>query len=409
MGESLGEKTSVRYCIVGGGYAAAAAIEGIRSRDAEGSILLLSRENHRPYHRPILSKDLWYGEVTLERLPIHTDDWYGEQRVDVRLRREVVELDVENRRLWDERGQAIEYEHLLLATGCRPRRLQAEGAETSSVRYFRDLEDYLDLEARLDRLQHVTLVGGGFISVEMAAALRSRRKEVTYVLADEYPLHRLLPRELGLPLLDHLRELGVETVSGDTLTHIEESPGLVHARTLLGNELDTQLVIVDQGAEPQVDLAEAAGLAIDDGIVVDEFGRTSDPNVWAAGDVAEFPYRALGQIMRVEGSDHADAHGRVVGANMAGAERAYDELPLKSFRIGELMFEGVGELWARLATEILWVEPGREGVVFYLRDDVIRGVLMINMRDRLEWARGLVREARAATAAERSALVTAKA
>ena len=405
----MSDTTRVRYCIVGGGYAAAAAIEGIRSRDPEGSILLLSRENHRPYRRPLLSKDLWYGETALERLPLHPDEWYYEQRADVRLRHEVVELDAENRRLWDSRGQVIEYEDLLLVTGCRPRRLQAEGAESSSVRYFRDLEDYLDLEARLDRLQHVTLVGGGFISVEMAAALRSRGKEVTYVLADEYPLHRMLPRELGLPLLDHLRELGVETVSVDTLISIQESPGLVHARTLLGNELDTQLVIVDQGSEPQVELAEAAGLAIDDGIVVDEYGRTSDPHVWAAGDVAEFPYQALGQIMRVEGSDHADAHGRVVGANMAGAEKPYDELPLKWLRIGELVFEGVGELWARLTTEILWVEPGREGVVFYLRDDVIRGVLMIGMRDRLDWARSLVREARATTAAERSALVTAKA
>jgi NADPH-dependent 2,4-dienoyl-CoA reductase/sulfur reductase-like enzyme len=405
----MSDTKRVRYCIVGGGYAAAAAIEGIRSRDSEGSILLLSRENHRPYRRPLLSKDLWYGEAALERLPLHPDEWYREQRADVRLRHEVVELDAENRRLWDTRGQVIEFEDLLLVTGCRPRRLQAEGAESSSVRYFRDLEDYLDLEARLDRLQHITLVGGGFISVEMAAALRSRGKEITYVLADEYPLHRMLPREIGLPLLDHLRELGVETVSGDTLISIEESPGLVHARTLLGNELDTQLVIVDQGAEPQVELAEAAGLAIDDGIVVDEYGRTSDPHVWAAGDVAEFPYQALGQIMRVEGSDHADAHGRVVGANMAGAQTPYDELPLKWLRIGELVFEGVGELWARLTTEILWVEPGREGVVFYLRDDVIRGVLMIGMRDRLDWARSLVREARATTAAERSALVTAKA
>jgi NADPH-dependent 2,4-dienoyl-CoA reductase/sulfur reductase-like enzyme len=399
----------VRYCIVGGGFAAAAAIEGIRSRDPEGSILLLSRENHRPYRRPLLSKDLWYGDATLERLPLHPDEWYREHRVDVRLRHEVVELDAENRRLWDTRGSEIEFEDVLLATGCRPRRLQAAGAEVSSVRYFRDLEDYLDLESRLDRLQHITLVGGGFIAVEMAAALRSRQKEVTYVLADEYPLHRLLPRDLGLPLLDHLRDLGVETVSGDTLTAIEESPELVHARTLLGNELDTQLIIVDQGAEPQVELAEAAGLAIDDGIVVDEFGRTSNPHAWAAGDVAEFPFQALGHIMRVEGADHAESHGRVVGANMAGAAQAYDELPLKWFRIGELMFEGVGELWARLDTEILWVEPGREGVVFYVREDVIRGVLMIGMRDRVAWARGLVRESRPTSAAERSALVTAKA
>jgi trehalose utilization protein len=113
--------------------------------------------------------------------------------------------------------------------------------------------------------------------------------------------------------------------------------------------------------------------------------------------------------MRVEGNDHAEKHGFAVGANMAGAGKPYDHIPLKWFRVGDLEFEGVGELWARLDTEILWIEPGREGVVFYLRDDVIRGVLLVNVKDRIEWARGLIREARPTTAAERSALVTAKA
>ena len=399
----------VRYCIVGGGIAAAAAIEGIRSRDPDGTILMLTRENHRPYQRPMLTKELWTEDSSLERLPVHPDEWYLQQKVDVRLRHEVIEVDAEGRRLWDELGEVVEYEDLLLVTGCRPRRLKADGAETSSVRYFRDLEDYLDLERRLERLQHLTLVGGGFISVEMAATLRERGKEVTLILADEYPLHRLLPRDLGVALLGFLRELGIETVSGDALVAIEETPELVHARTQIGNELDTQLVIVDLGGEPQVDLAEAAGLAIDDGIVVDEMGRTSNEHVWAAGDVAEFPCEALGVIMRVEGSDHAEKHGFTVGANMAGASKAYDHLPLKWFRVGDLEFEGVGELWARLDTEILWIEPGREGVVFYLRDDVIRGVLLVNVHERIEWARSLVREARSTTAAERSALVTAKA
>jgi len=398
----------VRYCIVGGGFAAASAIEGIRSRDPDGPILLFSRENHRPYRRPLLSKDLWYGETTLERLPLHPDEWYAEQKVDLRLRHEVIELDPENRRVWNARGQEVEYDELLLATGCRPRRLRAEGAESSAVRYFRDLEDYLDLEARLDRLQHVTLVGGGFIAVEMAAALRSRRKEVTLLIAEEYPLQRLLPRDLGLPLLDYLRDLGVETVSGDSLVRIEESATLVHARTEAGNELDTQLIVVDQGAQPQVELAEAAGLIVDDGIVVDEFGHTSHAHVWAAGDVAEFPSAALGQIMRVEGADHAEAHGRAVGANMAGADAPYVHIPAKWFRVGELRFEGVGELWARLHTEIVWTEPGHEGVVFYLNEeDAIQGVLTINMPDRLDWARGLVRDTHPTSSEERAALVTA--
>jgi NADPH-dependent 2,4-dienoyl-CoA reductase/sulfur reductase-like enzyme len=357
----------------------------------------------------MLTKDLWYGTATLDRLPLHPDEWYQEQKVDVRLRHEVIEVDAEGRRLWDERGEVIEFGDLLLATGCRPRRLHAEGAEISSVRYFRDLEDYLDLESRLDRVQHVTMVGGGFTSVEMAAALRSRGKEITLVVPDEYPLHRLLPRDLGAPLLDYLREMGVETVSGDTLVKIEEMNGLVHARTLQGNELDTQLVLVDQGGEPIVDLAEAAGLAIDDGVVVDEYGHTSNPHVWAAGDVAEYPDQALGIIFRVEGNDHAEQHGRAVGANMAGANEPYTHLPLKWFRVGDLQFEGVGELWARLDTEIVWMQPGREGAVFYLRDDVIRGVMLINVPERIEWARGLVRDARVTTSAERAAMLGVKA
>ena len=400
---------NVRYCIVGGGAAAAAAIEGIRSRDKTGNILMLSRENHRPYRRPLLTKDLLLGTATLDRLPLHPDEWYVEQKVDVRLRHEVIEVDAESRRLGDERGEVIEFGDLLLATGCRPRRLIAEGAEISSVRYFRDLEDYLDLESRLDRVQHITMVGGGFTSVEMAAALRTRGKEITLVVPDEYPLHRLLPRDLGAPLLDYLREMGVETVSGDTLVKIEEANGLVHARTLQGNELDTQLVLVDQGGEPLVDLAEAAGIAIDDGVVVDEFGRSSDPHVWAAGDVAEYPCLALNAIVRVEGSDHAEQHGRTVGANMAGANEPYTHVPLKWFRVGDLQFEGVGELWARLATEIVWMQPGHEGVVFYLRDDVIRGVLLINVPERLEWARGLIRDAHPMTSSERAAMVGEKA
>jgi NADPH-dependent 2,4-dienoyl-CoA reductase/sulfur reductase-like enzyme len=399
----------VRYCIVGGGAAAAAAIEGIRAHDKTGDILMLSRENHRPYRRPLLTKELLLGTATLDRLPLHPDEWYTEQKVDVRLRHEVIEVDTESGRLWDERGETIEFGDLLLATGCRPRRLHAEGAETSSVRYFRDLEDYLDLESRLDRVQHITMVGGGFTSIEMSAALRARGKEITLVVPDEYPLHRLLPRDLGGPLLDYLREMGVETVSGDTLVKIEEMNGLVHARTLLGNEIDTQLVLVDQGGEPLADLAEAAGIAIDDGIVVDEFGRSSSPHVWAAGDVAEYPCLALNVIMRVEGSDHAEQHGRAVGANMAGANEPYTHLPLKWFRVGDLQFEGVGELWARLATEIVWMQPGREGVVFYLRDDVIRGVLLINLPERLEWARGLIRDAHSMTSAERLAMVEEKA
>lgn len=399
-----------RYVIVGGSIAGAAAIEGIRSRDADGNILLCSRENHLPYHRSPLSKDFLTGPADLDRLPVHPDGFYEAQRVDVRLRREVVEVDSEHKVFWDERGESVGFDHLLFATGCRPRRLNATGPGSTKVRYFRDLEDYLELEQRLDRVQYVTTVGGGFTAVELSAALRGRGKEVTMIFPEQWPLHRFLPRNLGLGLVEHLRSLDIEIVASDTLVHIEDSGGgYLHARTHNGEDLTTQLILVDQGSEANIELAEAAFLDTDDGIVVDEYGHCSRPGFWAAGDVAEFPYLALGYLKRVEGVDHAERHGRCVGANMAGASTPYTHLPLKWFRVGDLQFEGVGELNSRLASEEVWLEPGREGVIFYLDEDIVRGVLLCNVPERLEWARSLVREAQPMTPSERASMLPARA
>ncbi len=394
-----------RYVIVGGGIAGAAAIEGLRAHDREGSILLLSRENHLPYRRAPLSKDVWRGEYDLEQLSLHAAAFYDEHRVEVRLRREIVELDAEHKVLWDERGDSVGFGDALLCTGCRPRRLHAAGAETSGVRYYRDLEDYLDLEHRLRHVQHVTIVGGHFTAVEMTTSLRAIGKEVTLIFPEDYPLHRMLPRDLGEGLVDYLRRLDVETVSGDTLVQVNETGEFLHAKTYNGNDLTTQLILVDQGGEPLAELADAAGLETDDGIVVDEYGRSSRPGLWAAGDVAEFPYLALGQLMRVEGSDHAEHHGRTVGANMAGANAPYTHMPRKWFDVGDLHFEGVGELSSRVDHQDVWLEPGQEGVVFYLRDDVVRGVLLCNVPDRIEWARALIREGRPMSSADRAALL----
>lgn len=394
-----------RYVIIGGGTAAAAAVEGIRAHDADGSILLLTRENYLPYRRAPLSKDVWRGQYDLDQLTLHEAAFYDEHRVEVRRRREVVEVDAEHKVLWDERGDSVGFDHVLLATGCRPRRLQAMGAESSGVRYYRDLEDYLDLARRLETLQHVTIVGGHFTAVEMAASLRQAGREVTLIFPEEYPLHRILPRDLGEAVGGYLRGIDVETVSGDMLVEIQETGEYLHARTQNGGALDTQLVLVDIGGEPQLELAEAAGLDTDDGVVVDEYGRSSRPGVWAAGDVAEFPYLALGQLMRVEGADHAEHHGRAVGANMAGAGVPYTHLPRKWLQIGDLAFEGVGELSSRIEHQEVWLEDGREGVVYYLRDDVVRGVLLVNVPERLDWARSVVSDGRPMSSAERAALL----
>lgn len=400
------------YVIVGGGAAGAAAVEGIRRHDPDGGILLLARENHAPYRRPPLSKDLWFGRATLEELPVHPEGFYREQGVELLLRREVVELDPERHVVWDERGVEHGYDRLLLATGGKPRRLALPGAEIAGLHYFRNLEDYVHLSRRLDRFEHVLVVGGGFVGTELAAALRHAGKEVTLLVDREYPLFRVLPRELGLALAERFRREGVETVSEDRLAGLEESQGLIRAHTASGGVISTQQVLVGVGLEPETDLAEAAGLDVDDGVVVDEFARTTDPDVYAAGDVARYPCVPLGRSVRVEHWEHALAHGRCAGANLAGATEPYEGIPYFFSDLFDLGFEGVGDLDPTQRVETVWREPGQPpadggtaGVVFTLRDDVVRGVLLWNVRDAVDWARALVRAGQPTTAAERAASV----
>jgi 3-phenylpropionate/trans-cinnamate dioxygenase ferredoxin reductase subunit len=392
------------YVIVGGGHAGAAAIEGIRAHDPTGSILLIGRENHPPYERPPLSKGLWFGKSTKDQLPIHDPEYYREQHVDLALRREAVEIDPAGRRVWDDRGVTYDYGKLLLATGSRPRRLDIPGAESEGIHYYRSLEDFLFFESYLPRFQHVLVLGAGFIGMEMAAALRHAGKEVTILYPDEYPLRRVLPRELGLFVADYYREHGIETVSGEGVTRFEERGELV-AHTTGGNEVTTQIVLAGIGVEPSTDLAEAAGLEVDNGIEVDEYARTSDPHIYAAGDVAEFPYLVLDRRMRIEHWDHAIQHGKAAGANMAGANRPYTTMPFFYSDLFDLGWEAVGDVDASFDTHAVWKDEYKEGVVLYLSDDVVRGALMWNVWDHVDWARQLIRDGKPMTTAARVKLV----
>jgi NADPH-dependent 2,4-dienoyl-CoA reductase/sulfur reductase-like enzyme len=393
------------YIIVGGGLTAASAIEGIRSRDAEGEILVLSRENHPPYHRPPLSKGLWFGKSTLDELPVHPDDFYRERKVELALRREAVELDPPTHSVWDDRGEQYTYGQLLLATGGRPRVLEAQGAEGEGIHYFRYLEDYLYLQNRIERLHHALVIGAGFIGLELAAALRHKGKDVTLMYHDEYPLRRVLPRDLGQFVADYYRQQGVETVSNEGVASFEVRGGEIRATTHSRNTVATEIVLIGVGLEPHAELAEAAGLEVGNGIEVDEYARTSDPNIWAAGDVAEFPSIALDTRVRFEHWDHAIQHGRAAGANMAGANRPYTALPMFYSDFFDLGWEAVGEIDPSRDVEAVWKEPFREGVLFYLREDVVRGVLLWNRWGLVDWARGLIQEKKPMTSAERAAAI----
>lgn len=396
------------YIIVGGGLAGASAIEGIRAHDPKGSVLLLSRENHPPYHRPPLSKDLWFGKSTPDKLPYRSPEYYRENGVELGLRKDIVELDTERRMLWDDHGATYEYGKLLLATGGTPRRLNVPGADHETVHYFRYLEDYLYLQERVGRVRHALVIGAGFIGMEIAAALRHAGVDVTLLFPDPYPLHRVLPRDLGFFVADYYRQKGVEAVSGEAVIRFEDAGGEIVAYTNGGNSVTTDLVVAGVGIEAGTDLAEGAGLeASSGGIEVDEYGCTTDPNIYSAGDVAVYPCLPIQRRLRTEHWDHAIQHGKAVGANMAGAHKAYDYLPFFYSDLFDLGWEAVGEVESHLDTHAVWKQEHREGVVYYLWDEVVQGVLLWNTWGAVDWARGMIQARKPTTREEREAAVPA--
>jgi 3-phenylpropionate/trans-cinnamate dioxygenase ferredoxin reductase component len=369
---------STRYLIVGAGMAADMAAKGIREHD-DGSITLVGAESHPPYNRPLLTKGLWAGtdEDEVWREPA--------EGVELRSGRRIVSLDLDERRATDDRGEEYAWEKLLLATGARPRELP----DAEDVVWFRTLDDYRGVRGRAVEGARFAVVGGGFIGSELAAALVGAGCSVTMVFPEPGICHRLFPADLSAFVNDYYRERGVEVLPGETVASIRG--GVVHTGS--GRELEADVVVAGLGVVPNVDLAEAAGLELDDGIVVDEYGRAGRDDVFAAGDVARFPVPALGTRMRVEHEDHAKSHGKAVGANMAGAGVPYEHLPFFYSDLFDLGYEAVGEVDSRHETVERWDEPNRQGVVAYVDGGRRpRGYLLWNVWDRVDDARERIRD-----------------
>jgi 3-phenylpropionate/trans-cinnamate dioxygenase ferredoxin reductase component len=279
---------------------------------------------------------------------------------------------------------------LLFATGGRPRRLPFGGDE---VIYYRTLDDYRQLRAFADRRARSVVIGGGLIGTEIAAALAMNGCPVTMVFPGPGVCSRIFPAELVAFVTDYYRDKGVEVLAGVSVTGIERADGVARISTGEGRTLEADVVVGGLGIEPTTDLAAAAGLPVDDGIPVDEFGRVDGrEDVFAAGDVARFPAAGLGEPMRVEHEDHAKSHGRAVGKNMAGANEPYELLPFFYSDLFDLGYEAVGDLDARQDTLAEWEQPNRKGIVYYLDGERRpRGVLLWNLFDHVDDARDLIR------------------
>ncbi len=376
-----------KYLIVGGGMSADAAVRGIRDVDASGSIGLICGEECPPYKRPPLSKGLWKGDP-------EDGIWYGTERrgVELHVGRKVEDIDLANHRVVDGSGEAYSYEKLLLATGATPRRLPFGG---DRVIHFRTVHDYRQLRSLTERGGRFAVIGGGFIGAEIAAALAMNGKEAVLIFPGESIGDRIFPRDLGLFLNDFYRGKGVEVHAEETVVGLETRGERIVVTTRgvkgsSGGELLVDGVVAGIGVAPDVELAGKAGIPTEDGILVDEFLRAGRPDVFAAGDVASFPNPALGKRIRVEHEDNAKAMGRIAGRAMAGAHEPYRHLPFFYSDLFDLGYEAAGELDPRLETVADWTEPHRKGVVYYLRNGRVRGVLLWNVWDHVDAARDLI-------------------
>jgi 3-phenylpropionate/trans-cinnamate dioxygenase ferredoxin reductase component len=382
--------TNYKYLIIGGGMTANAGVKGIRQVDKEGSIGLISTEPHPPYNRPPLSKDLWKGKSP-EMVWLKN----AVQGATLHLECRVRTIDPENKFASDDRGEIYHYEKLLLATGGTPRRLESD---SDSVLYYRTLDDYYYLRLLTQERRRFAVIGGGFIGSELAAALAINGKEVVMLFPDEGIGGRMFPPDLAGFLNDFYRQKGIEVRSGEKATEVanRENKFILKIRGVQDGreeELEADAVVAGLGIRPNIELAEHAGLSVGNGICVDSALRTSHPDVYAAGDAAEFFNPALGMRLRVEHEDNAYTMGEAAGRSMAGQAVTYDHLPFFYSDMFELGYEAVGEVDSRLETLADWKEPFREGVVYYLRDDRVRGVLLWNVWGQIQAARQLIAEA----------------
>ena len=371
-----------KYLIIGGGMTAASAVDGIREIDPIGSIGLISAEADAPYNRPPLSKALWKG-AALDSI------WRDlkSKNVEIYLSTIVKEIDYKRKRVVCENGESYCYDKLLLATGVRPKQLPFGD---DSIIYFRTLSDYRNLRALTETAKRIMVIGGGFIGSEIAAVLTMNGKEVTMIFPGESIGDRIFPRDLSQFINQFYKQKRVELFSGETIISLEKNGNQYSVKTAHQKDIIADGVVAGVGSLPNIELAQAIKIKTRDGILVDEFLRTSNKNIYAAGDVATFFNPSLRKQIRVEHEDNANTMGRLAGRNMAGKNDPYHHLPFFYSDMFELGYEAVGELDSRLEMFSDWKRPFEEGVVYYLKNDRVRGVLLWNVWKQVDAARELI-------------------
>jgi NADPH-dependent 2,4-dienoyl-CoA reductase/sulfur reductase-like enzyme/nitrite reductase/ring-hydroxylating ferredoxin subunit len=338
-----------RIVIVGGGAAGFAAAEMLRRVHYQGSIVMLSNDDAPPVDRPNLSKDYLAGNAQEDWVPLRPDSFYAKNGIDLRLKTKVTGIDVQGRKVQLVDGSTVAYDRLLLATGAEPVRLTIPGADQPHVHTLRSLGDCKAIIDNVKAARRAVVMGASFIGLEVTASLRARGLEVHVVAPDKRPMERVLGPQMG----DFIRALHEEH---GVIFHLEDMATAIdgkHVTLKSGGTLEADLVVAGIGVRPRIALAEAAGLAIDRGVTVNAYLQTSEPTIFAAGDIARWPDPHLGEMIRVEHWVVAERQGQTAALNMLGYREKFDAVPFFWSQHYEVPINYVGhaEQWDELAID----------------------------------------------------------
>jgi 3-phenylpropionate/trans-cinnamate dioxygenase ferredoxin reductase component len=386
-----------RFLIVGGGLAGALAAQTLREEGFDGAITIIGAEVHHPYERPPLSKDYLQGSSERDSVFVHPDGWYTDNTVALQLGDAVSSLDPESRTVTTASGALLGYDKLLLATGSTPRRLTLPGGDLDGVNYLRNIEDSEGIKAAFAQAERVAIIGGGWIGLETAAAARHAGREVTLLEAAELPLLAVLGRDVAPLFADLHREHGVDLRFNVGVAELTGSDGAVTGVRLNdGTRIDADLVLVGVGITPNTQLAEQSGLRVQNGITVDEHLQTSDPDIYAAGDVASAYYPRLDRHLRVEHWANARRQGATAAKAMLG-QPAVDDRPSYFFSDQyDLGMEYTGDIGPDGYDQVVfrrYPEPG-EVIVFWLRQGQVLAGMNVNVWDVADQIEQLILAAR---------------
>ncbi len=380
------------HVVVGGGLAGAKAAETLRSEGFDGRVLIVGAEPERPYERPPLSKDYLRGDAGRDKVYVHDEAFYEQQGIELRLGRTATRLDTSGRELELDDGETLGYDRLLVTTGAEPRRLRVPGSELDGVVYLRSVRDSDALRERLDRGGRAVVVGAGWIGAEVAASARQRGVDVTLLDPLAVPLERVLGFDVGAVYRDLHADNGVRLRMGTGVEAFEGDGRLERVRTSHGDTIDCDFAVIGVGVEPRTALAVEAGIAVEDGIVVNEELETSVPGVFAAGDVASAWHPFYGRRVRVEHWANALNQGPAAARNMLGRGEAYDRLPYFFSDQYDVGMEYTG--YARGGDHVVFRgDPAsREFIAFWVAEGRVTAGMNVNVWGVTDAIKRLIRE-----------------